>query len=83
MAEVGRYVWLAHLPCQESIAAQILIYWKRKGDKLLIKAVKRNDDKKEQTARTEQTFDVVRQCFSTFLMSWPTFHRDFVLGPTS
>ena len=25
----------------------------------------------------------LEQCFSTFLMSWTIFRRDFVLGPTS
>ena len=26
---------------------------------------------------------IIEQCFSTFLMSWTTFRRDFLLGPTS
>ena len=31
----------------------------------------------------EKTEVLLKQCFSTFLMSWTTFRRDLVLGPTS
>ena len=39
---------------------------------------------KPQKVRDDQVnvLQSVEQCFSTFLVSWTTFRRDFVLGPT-